>query len=52
MQDKYLTEEHIMFRDAVREFVKREIVPYHEQWEKDGLVSREVWRKAGENGFL
>ena len=52
MQDKYLTEEHIMFRDAVREFVKREIVPYHEQWEKDGKVSRDVWLKAGENGFL
>jgi len=41
-----------MFREAVQEFVKREVVPYHEQWEKDGLVSREVWQKAGENGFL
>ena len=52
MQDKYLTDEHRMFQDAVRKFVEREIVPYHEQWEKDGLVSREVWRKAGEAGFL
>ncbi|MEM7119454.1 MAG: acyl-CoA dehydrogenase family protein [Chloroflexota bacterium] len=52
MQAKYLTDEHLMFQDAVRKFVAREIVPYHEQWEKDGLVSREVWRKAGEAGFL
>lgn len=52
MQEKHLTDEHRMFRDAVREFVKREIVPHHEQWEKDGLVSRDVWLKAGENGFL
>ena len=52
MNPKHLTEEHLMFRDAVRQFVQREIVPYHEQWEKDGLVSREVWLKAGENGFL
>ncbi len=52
MQAKYLNDEHVMFRDAVREFVKREIAPYHEQWEKDGLVSRDVWLKAGENGFL
>lgn len=52
MQEKYLTDEHRMFRDAVREFVAREIVPHHEQWEKDGVVSRDVWRKAGENGFL
>ena len=52
MQAQYLTEELVMFRDAVREFVKRDIVPYHEQWEKDGIVPREVWLKAGENGFL
>jgi len=52
MQQKYLTDEHIMFRDAVRKFLEREIVPYHEQWEKDGVVSREVWLKAGETGLL
>jgi len=52
MQDKYLTEEHRMFRDAVRKFVEKEIVPHHEQWEKDGLVPRELWLKAGEMGFL
>lgn len=52
MNPKHLTEEHLMFRDAVRQFIQREVVPYHEQWEKDGAVSREVWLKAGENGFL
>ena len=52
MQAQYLTEEHVMFRDAVRQFIEREIVPYHEQWEKDGVVSRDVWLKAGANGFL
>ena len=52
MQEKFLTNEHIMFRNAVREFIKRDIEPYHEQWEKDGIVSRDVWLKAGENGFL
>ncbi len=41
-----------MFRDAFRRFVEKEIVPHHEQWEHDGIVPREVWRKAGENGFL
>ncbi len=46
------TDEHRMFRDAFRRFVEREITPYHDQWEKDGAVSREVWLKAGENGFL
>ena len=52
MQDHLLTEEHKMFRDAVAEFVTREIVPHHEQWEKDGQVPRSIWEKAGENGFL
>lgn len=44
--------EHDMFREAFRSFVQREIVPHHAQWEKDGAVSREVWRKAGRQGFL
>lgn len=44
--------EHLMFRDAFRRFVGNEIVPCHEQWEQDGVVSREVWLKAGKSGFL
>jgi alkylation response protein AidB-like acyl-CoA dehydrogenase len=45
-------EEHEMFREAFRSFVEKEVVPYQEQWREDGMVSREVWRKAGEHGFL
>ncbi len=45
-------EEHRMFRESFRKFIEQEITPYHDQWEKDGMVSREVWRKAGEGGFL
>ncbi|MEM7543754.1 MAG: acyl-CoA dehydrogenase family protein, partial [Pseudomonadota bacterium] len=45
-------EEHEIFRQSVRRFVEQEIVPYHDQWEQDGMVSREVWRAAGENGLL
>jgi alkylation response protein AidB-like acyl-CoA dehydrogenase len=45
-------EEHHMFRDAVRKFVEREIAPYHQQWEKDGVVPRDLWLKAGEAGLL
>ena len=52
MQEKHLTDELIMFRDAVREFVRRDVVPFHEQWERDGIVPRDIWLKAGENGFL
>jgi alkylation response protein AidB-like acyl-CoA dehydrogenase len=41
-----------LFRDMVAKFLEQEAVPYHEQWEKDGQVSRELWLKAGEQGFL
>src|SRR5579863_3646816 len=45
-------EEHEIFRKTVRSFIEREVAPYHAQWEKDGQVSREVWRKAGAAGLL
>lgn len=45
-------EEHNMFRETVRRFVEKEIVPHHAQWEKDGIVPRELWLKAGEQGLL
>jgi long-chain-acyl-CoA dehydrogenase len=52
MQEQHLTAEHLMFRDAVKKFIAKEITPYHEQWERDGIVPRELWRKAGDMGFL
>ena len=36
----------------MRRFVEKEITPYHAQWETEGRVPREVWRKAGEAGLL
>jgi acyl-CoA dehydrogenase len=45
-------EEHEMWRESVRRFVEQEIVPFHAQWEHDGIVPRELWLKAGEHGLL
>lgn len=45
-------EEHELFRATVRRFVEKEITPHHAQWEKDGIVPRELWLKAGEQGLL
>ena len=44
--------EHEIFRDAFRKFLDREVVPRHDAWEEQGFVDRDVWLKAGENGFL
>jgi acyl-CoA dehydrogenase len=46
------SEEHEMFRDAARRFIEKEVVPYHAQWEQDGIVDRDLWRKAGVQGLL
>jgi acyl-CoA dehydrogenase len=44
--------DHEAFRDSFRRFAEREIAPFHDQWEEQGYVDREVWRKAGANGYL
>tara|TARA_R110000850_G_scaffold81515_8_gene175225 strand:- start:4202 stop:5326 length:1125 start_codon:yes stop_codon:yes gene_type:complete len=45
-------EDHNMFREQARRFVEREIVPHLHEWEKAGIVPKEVWLKAGEMGLL
>ncbi|HYP84133.1 acyl-CoA dehydrogenase family protein [Variovorax sp.] len=46
------TPEHEAFRDSLRRFMDKEIAPLHAEWEERGYVDREVWHKAGANGFL
>ena len=44
--------DHEAFRDSFRRFIDKEVVPFHDAWEEQGYVDRQVWNKAGENGFL
>ncbi|MGK6309935.1 acyl-CoA dehydrogenase family protein [Variovorax sp. DT-64] len=46
------TPDHEAFRDSFRRFMDKEIAPFHEDWEAQGYVDRQLWNKAGENGFL
>lgn len=52
IQRSLFGEEHEIWRKTVRRFVENEIVPYHAQWEHNGIVPRELWLKAGEQGLL
>ena len=52
MQRSIFTEDHEAFRETARRFVETEIVPHHEGWERDGIVPRELWTKAGALGLL
>ncbi len=44
--------EHESFRQTVRTFFEKEVAPFHDEWEQDGAVARDVWLKAGEAGLL
>ena len=46
------TEEHNLFRERLRAFLEKEVSPYADQWEKDGIVPKSAWKKMGQGGFL
>ncbi|MFF5920584.1 acyl-CoA dehydrogenase family protein [Streptomyces flavochromogenes] len=52
MKRQLYTADHEAFRATVRAFLEKEVLPHYEQWEKDGIVSREVWLAAGRQGLL
>jgi acyl-CoA dehydrogenase len=43
---------HELYRSMVRTFIEREIVPFHDAWEVEKCVPRELWEKAGDAGLL
>jgi acyl-CoA dehydrogenase len=45
-------EEHNVFREAFKQFIAEEITPNMDAWEEDHLVSKSVYKKMGEYGFL
>lgn len=48
----YASEEHKMMQKMIQEFIANEITDQIEEWEKNGMVSREIWKRAGELGLL
>ncbi|MEY8868283.1 acyl-CoA dehydrogenase family protein [Meridianimaribacter flavus] len=52
MNSMYFTEEHQLFRQSLQDFLKKEVVPHIEKWEKSGTVERFIWEKFGEMGFF
>ncbi len=41
-----------LFRNTVRQFLKKEVAPHYAQWEKDEIFPRSLWRTLGEQGLL
>ncbi|MDI6726155.1 MAG: acyl-CoA dehydrogenase family protein [Smithellaceae bacterium] len=46
------SEEHRIFRESLRRFLEKEIIPHVEEWEEAGIVPRSAWKKMGDHGFL
>jgi alkylation response protein AidB-like acyl-CoA dehydrogenase len=45
-------DEHRLFRESVGAFVDRELIPRRDEFRQARRISPEVWRTAGEMGFL
>jgi acyl-CoA dehydrogenase len=52
MDRNIFNDEHEMFRDAARNFFTNEIKPHSDRWHEQGIVDREAFLKAGEQGML
>jgi alkylation response protein AidB-like acyl-CoA dehydrogenase len=52
MRRTLFDESHELFRSSVRQFLDKEVVPRNEEFERDGIVDRSVFAKAGAAGFL
>jgi alkylation response protein AidB-like acyl-CoA dehydrogenase len=46
------TDEHRDYRESVRRFLAEEVLPNHAQWEREGIVPRELFTKAARQGLL
>ena len=48
----FFREEHELFRQNIRRFVQKEIVPNVDEWETNGEIPRNLFKQMGELGFL
>jgi len=46
------TADHDLFRDQVRRFFEREMIPHLDRWEVQGIADRDFWTKSGAAGLL
>lgn len=48
----YFTEEHHLFRESLKDFLQKEVVPHIDKWEDSGKIERFIWEKFGEMGYF
>ncbi len=49
---QYFNEDHDLFRQSVRHFIEKEVVPQAEKWETERQIPKEIFKRMGDLGFL
>src|SRR5690606_25351540 len=52
MHARKLSAEHQIFRETLRAFIQKEILPHIDEWEKRGEIDRRIWKRMGDMGFM
>jgi alkylation response protein AidB-like acyl-CoA dehydrogenase len=52
MRREIFSEDHELFREQFRRFVRAEVEPFVPQWNRDGITPRAIWKRMGEGGYL
>jgi len=52
MSKLYFNEEHQLFRESLKDFLQKEVVPHVDKWEETGTIDRPIWKKFGEMGYF
>ncbi|VTR53468.1 acyl-CoA dehydrogenase family protein [Sphingobacterium thalpophilum] len=52
MHARKLSAEHQIFRETLRAFIQKEILPHIDDWEKRGEIDRRIWKRMGDMGFM
>jgi len=52
MNGMYFTEEHQLFRESLKNFLQKEVVPHIEKWEETGTIEPFIWKRFGKMGYF
>jgi len=52
MHEILYKKDHLLLREKFKRFLSKEIIPFYDQWEKEGIIPRAAWKKMGAHGYL
>ena len=52
MTQHYFSEEHRLFREGLRQFLQKEVIPHIDRWEASGEIDADIWKKFGQMGYF